>query len=163
MRIKVIKCTHSSYWYASKIGQVFDVEDDGPSGYIQKNSFQFFDKDDCEVIEEGNNHFVNCIADSIPEIQMTEKQFDYLCDEFFPVDKEMRDIMRQNMLDKDVILRSEFEIIIDKADKAILEYEVIPDIFTLNDAILELLRRDAIICKLTKGFLTIKEKLLEKK
>ena len=37
------------------------------------------------------------------KIELTEDQFDYLCDNFFPVDKEMREQIRQQMREYNVL------------------------------------------------------------
>lgn len=51
------------------------------------------------------------------KMQMTDKEFDYLCDNFFPVDREMREIIRQQMLDADVIIKSEIEQKIEEVEE----------------------------------------------
>lgn len=55
------------------------------------------------------------------QIKMTDAQFDYLCDEFFPIDKEMREQIRQQMKDKDMIHKSDLEILIEEAENILNE------------------------------------------
>lgn len=52
MKVKVIKANMYTYWYADKIGQVFDVRESAYN-YVCNDTEHAFDKDDVEVIEES--------------------------------------------------------------------------------------------------------------
>jgi len=58
MKVKVIKAGLSSYWYADKLGEVFEavVNNNGSWDYKEVGSpgvNRYFDKDDVEIIYEG--------------------------------------------------------------------------------------------------------------
>ena len=57
MKVKVIKAGLSSYWYAGKVGEVFEVIENknGSWDFQEANDREvkrYFDKDDVEVIKE---------------------------------------------------------------------------------------------------------------
>lgn len=58
MKVKVIKATLASYWYANRIGEVFEVEtctaDQEKFTYkeVNREVNRYFDKDDVEIINE---------------------------------------------------------------------------------------------------------------
>ena len=69
-------------------------------------------------------------------MKITEKEFDYLCDNFFPVDKEMREIIRQQMFDADVILKSELQQKVEEAETIWINfYSAKGTTFTYRDVI----------------------------
>jgi hypothetical protein len=58
MKVKIIKCTQDTYWYAGKIGEIFRVTnaikypDNAGKGYevYIKSKRKFIDIDDAEII-----------------------------------------------------------------------------------------------------------------
>ena len=59
MQVRITKCSYNSYWYAKKIGQIFDVENFIEKKYggekykvIDYNHEYFIDKDDCILLDD---------------------------------------------------------------------------------------------------------------
>jgi hypothetical protein len=50
MKIKVIKSNQDTYWYANRIGEVFEVYENRDC-YTTDHT-HYFDKDDCEIISD---------------------------------------------------------------------------------------------------------------
>lgn len=55
MKVKITKCSSNNYWYYNKIGEIFDVVDNGifkgQFATLKLNGY-FIDKNDCEIVEE---------------------------------------------------------------------------------------------------------------
>lgn len=60
MKVRIVKCSKLGWWYANKIGQIFDVvkryylihPDDERPEYQVKDGIGLIEKTDCEVIEQ---------------------------------------------------------------------------------------------------------------
>ncbi len=56
MRVKIIGVQFRTYWYSSKIGEIFEVDDENYSGCYQVKSNGFYiDEDDCIIISDDIN------------------------------------------------------------------------------------------------------------
>ena len=53
MKIKIIKSEKPSYWYAGKIGQIFEVEECNIYNYRIVESDYYISKSDCEILKEN--------------------------------------------------------------------------------------------------------------
>lgn len=61
MKVKIIKCSKSSYWYNDKIGEIYEIDDD----FINKDGLticrtsksipNYINFDDCEVLNDRND------------------------------------------------------------------------------------------------------------
>ena len=51
MKIKVISCS-GQYWYRHHIGEIFEVEEYSDTKYRVVEGTGYFEKPDCEIVEE---------------------------------------------------------------------------------------------------------------
>ena len=52
MKVKIIKSEKPSYWYANKIGEVFEVDENfNSSNYRVMLKWNYISKSDCEIVE----------------------------------------------------------------------------------------------------------------
>ena len=65
MKVKVIKATRQTYWYANKVGQEFEAEPYNDTNcpdfiyrtYLANGDIKYFNKDDVEIIKENVHMF----------------------------------------------------------------------------------------------------------
>ena len=75
MQIKIVGCSRKTYWYAKRIGEVFDVVDEDTTDYyIEPEEYLFSRrvlKSDAEVVNENNDRCYEdaCMGNSIYALQ----------------------------------------------------------------------------------------------
>lgn len=83
MQIKIVGCSRKTYWYANRIGEVFDVVDEDTTdyyvNYAKPDEYSLSGrvlKSDAEIVNENNNR---CYEDACMGNNVTLQPGDYVC------------------------------------------------------------------------------------
>ena len=68
MRVRITCSSKDSYWYAGRIGEVFEVKDYPPNHWQVLNTINTINKLNCEILPEATNELEQ-IAEQIAELR----------------------------------------------------------------------------------------------
>ena len=74
MKVKIIKCENPEYWYADKIGEVFEVEEWDIRNYKKFGSCDLIIKSDCEIVENDTQEKIIKICDAVKNMLLEKNR-----------------------------------------------------------------------------------------
>ena len=75
MKVKIIKSENQSYWYADKIGEVFEVDENfNSSNYRVILKWNYISKSDCEIVENDTQQKIVKVCDEVKNMLLEKNR-----------------------------------------------------------------------------------------